>query len=112
MRNEHLRWPIGILFLTMTAGHVFGQQERVITNLVWEELSSADQLQSGELVVDESTGAQTLMISRSDSSPVLFPLIEILEPGIATNAYAIRGQIRYERVTGTGFLEMWKLLCR
>lgn len=108
MRNEHLRWPIGmILCLTLTVGNVFGQEERVIANLVWEEISDAEQLQSGELVTDKSTGEQTVMISRSDSSAVLFPLVEILEPEIASSNYAIRGQIRYEGVSGAGFLEMW-----
>jgi hypothetical protein len=41
-------------------------------------------------------------------STVRYPLVVIERPGVA-DRYAVKGRVRYARVRGTGFLEMWSV---
>jgi len=38
-----------------------------------------------------------------------FPLASIVVPDLGTTGYEIRGQVRYEAVAGTSYLEMWSV---
>jgi hypothetical protein len=97
---------IAVCFLMMFGTGV-AQEERTLTEVSWEEVAEAGRLTSGQTVVDEATGKQVLMVSHGGGGRGVFPLTEIVAPGVTKRHYAVRGGVRYEGVGGTGFLEMW-----
>ena len=44
----------------------------------------------------------------ANGSSIRYPLVVIEHPGVA-DRYAVTGRVRYERVLGTGYLEMWSV---
>lgn len=93
-------------FVLTTADRV-AAEDNVVSRIIWQELSDAGSLKSGEVVADEASGSQVLMIADDSGALRMFPLVEITDPQITARCYAIRGRVRYEDVGGAGFLEMW-----
>lgn len=58
-------------------------------------------------VVDDVRHGKVLHIERTETSPQTVRLATWKSPGIKTAFYAVRGQIRYDGVEGTGYMEMW-----
>lgn len=48
-----------------------------------------------------------ISVENKEKQPVSIPLWETKSRGIQTKCYAVRGQIRYHAVEGTGYLDLW-----
>lgn len=70
----------------------------------WESLSAGEL--PGKVIKDARVG-RVLRIERTEAAPQSVRLVTWKSPGLKTAFYAVRGQVRYEDVEGTGFLEMW-----
>jgi hypothetical protein len=77
-----------------------------VQEIRWDELQREGNLPTGSLV-PPSAGAifSSLKIEGSSGAPVTVTVIE--RPTIKGPRYAVTGQVRYEGVEGTGYLEMW-----
>ena len=78
-----------------------------VTTFQWEKLKAEEKLKSGEVVDGKEGQSSWLKIVNTDAGLRSIPLCVIDAPAITTPRYAVRGRIRYENVTGVGFLEMW-----
>jgi hypothetical protein len=76
----------------------------------WDDLKQQGQLSTGEVIPVDGPHANVLEIAHSGPGPADFQLVEITEPGITELQYAVSGQVRYENVTGTSYLEMLNYL--
>lgn len=76
----------------------------------WSELSEQGSLQAGEIVEQDGPHAGVLKIEHAGPGPAVIQLAEIADPGVTAQQYALTGQIRYDNVAGTGFLEMLSYL--
>ena len=47
------------------------------------------------------------MFENREDGPLTVPLVTIEQPGITLPAYALRGRLRYEEISGTAYMEMW-----
>ncbi|WP_395736049.1 hypothetical protein [Prosthecobacter sp.] len=52
---------------------------------------------------DDATG--TIEVTASDKAVI--PLLVDAQPNVGTHSYALKGEVKYEKVGGTGFLETW-----
>lgn len=81
--------------------------EETLLPLDWSDIKEAGRLQAGEVM--EEDGQEVLRIQRVAGDPQTgpVPVVTIHDPGITAATYALRGDVRYEAVTGEGYLEMW-----
>jgi hypothetical protein len=92
---------IGLVFGavgTCTAQQVLGEYE-------WPKLAQAGQLLSG--TTTSIDGRAVLKVVNTNNTPLRAQLIKLLKPGVTKKFYAIEGEIKYEAVHGTGYLETW-----
>ena len=82
-------------------------EERALRQSAWSDRADAGQLTSGQVVVDEATGEEVLTVTHPGGGPAVLPLTVIDDPGISAGVYGVRGRVRYEDVSGAGYLEMW-----
>ena len=87
-----------LLWLVSTAG---AQQTLVMYD--WHDLKQNHQLRGGEVVNGESD----LKIENTNDTPLQLHLFEIVGPPVSNTIYALTGQVKYDNVHGTGYLEMW-----
>lgn len=52
-------------------------------------------------------GQSVYKFQNTNDTPLQVKLLEIANPRLSTTAYAITGQVKYDNVQGTGYLEMW-----
>lgn len=71
----------------------------------WKDAEAEGQPLSGMLVTMD--GAIALKIENAGNAPLLSPILKCEWPVIAATHYAITGEVKYENVQGTGYLEMW-----
>jgi hypothetical protein len=78
--------------------------EQVISTFSWKELADAGKLTAGTL-----TGApdDALKVENRGPDAMSATVLSIVQPKITTDFYAVTGQVRYDKVEGDGFLEMW-----
>lgn len=57
----------------------------------------------------ELTPEGDLHLRSSARGGVTVTLVEIVDPGITRDRYAVEGRVRYEGVSGEGYLEMWSV---
>jgi hypothetical protein len=74
------------------------QAKETVVELDWDKTTPL----SGE-VVDGEVG----IVSTSGGGA--FPLAVIEDPSVGGTGYALEGEVRYDGVQGTGFLEMWSV---
>ena len=73
----------------------------------WNELQTRGQVSAGTILPPEAgTPFHRLKIEGS-SEPKRVTVLTIDRPEIAGPRYNLKGQIRYEAIEGTGYLEMW-----
>src|SRR5262249_55319860 len=66
--------------------------------------------QSGELLSGASVtmdGKVALKVVNTNDTPLQVQLLKLPKPGVTKQLYAIEGEVKYEGVRGTGYLEMW-----
>jgi hypothetical protein len=73
----------------------------------WKNLQQQHALLDGEVVMVD--GAAVLKIENTNDEPVRFQLLKITNPPVASLTYAVAGQVKYEKVQGDGYLEMWNV---
>ncbi|HEY1789501.1 MAG TPA: hypothetical protein VGJ73_15190 [Verrucomicrobiae bacterium] len=52
-------------------------------------------------------GQSVYQFENTNDTPLQIPLAKIMKPRLSTTAYAVMGNIKYDGVQGTGYLEMW-----
>ena len=74
----------------------------------WNELQQGGNVSNGTVLPPQSGAPfHQLKIAGSSSGPTRVTVLTIDRPGIAGPRYSLRGQIRYDTIEGTGYLEMW-----
>ena len=96
---------VSLLGLAWFPTSVFAEELRVFS---WSDPEIANRLSTGEVLPAEPPRkGEILKIENSTDSPNQIQLLEIKDLSITEPTYAISGDIRYEDVKGTGYLEMW-----
>jgi len=73
----------------------------------WNRLAAEGRLTGGMPV--ETDGRTVLKVENATDAPLQVPLLKIENPGIRSMHYAVSGEIKYEGVQGSGYLEMWNV---
>lgn len=82
--------------------------EEPLRDFHWPKLQQAGRLNNGTIVpAAGQTKFDSLLVENTQSTPAVITVLVIPDPNITKPRYAIRGQVRYEAVEGTGYLEMW-----
>ncbi len=71
-----------------------------VPDLSWSTLMNEGKIPAGELV------GESLKLENVGDQPKTFKLLVLPQPGITSPSYAINGQLKYDGVEGTGYLEM------
>ena len=72
----------------------------------WDELQRGGRLAAGSVLPPTAEAPfSSLKIDGGSGAPVTVVIIE--SPAVKGQRYAVTGQVRYEGVEGTGYLEMW-----
>ena len=97
------------LGLCALAGAV--QASEVVREISWSAVKNAVPGLPGEVrPAGAASPFEYLELRNNEASARTFPLLDLAPPGIARPRYALTGQVRYEGVEGTGYLEMWSAL--
>jgi hypothetical protein len=78
--------------------------EQVISTFSWKELADTGKLTAGTLT---GTPDNALKVENHGAGAMSATVLNIVQPKITTDFYAITGEVRYDNVEGDGFLEMW-----
>ena len=81
--------------------------DQPIASVNWGQLKDKGELTSGEVIRGNEGTPDRLKIVHPKTGSHSIPLCEINAPPIKTASYALRGTIRYQNVSGIGYLEMW-----
>jgi hypothetical protein len=74
----------------------------------WDELQRQGRALAGTLLPPGSgSPGHQLKVENTKSTPSTVTVLTIDRPPIAGPRYSLRGQIRYDNVEGTGYLELW-----
>ncbi len=91
--------------LLFVSRHEGAASEKPLREISWVALRDQGNLAEGLKL--QSDGSVSL---RAEAGQGLsLTLTEIVNPGITRDRYVVRGRIRYRRVVGEGYLEMWSL---
>lgn len=71
----------------------------------WNQLAKSGELLGGAPTTVD--GRTALLIQNTNDTPLQVQLLKIKKPPVKNTVYAIRGELKYERVQGDGYLEMW-----
>ena len=99
------RTLIGALILSFMLAHLCGAE--LVREISWTELAQSGRLESG--AVADSTEGAIWRVSREPGEPATLSIFSLNNPGVTRLTWAIVGEIRYEGVTGRGYLEMWNI---
>lgn len=75
--------------------------------LDWAKVGGADAPLGGE--VTNEAGRSALRVQNTNDFPLQVRLWTVEKPSITGSYYAVRGEIKYSRVEGDGYLEMWNV---
>ncbi|MBL9135256.1 MAG: hypothetical protein JNK85_05280 [Verrucomicrobiales bacterium] len=73
--------------------------------LNWEVLTNRGPASGGTVLAMD--GRAVLKIENPNDEPRQVHLLTLQEPGIQKSYYVVAGEVKYESVRGTGYLEMW-----
>jgi hypothetical protein len=79
--------------------------EQILTQYDWRQVAEAGQLSQGAVVTVD--GRSAVEISNTNATPLRVRVLTIQKPPVNKTFYAILGEVKYERVRGDGYLEMW-----
>ena len=88
------------LLFCIVAAMISSAAQGAAPDLSWSARRNAGALPEGELV------GESLKLENVGAQPKTFRLLVLPQPGITSPAYAMSGQLKYEGVAGTGYLEM------
>lgn len=74
----------------------------------WDELQKQGRLKAGTVMPpDSGSSGYQLRIEGTQPGPSSVTVLTIQQPHIGALRYRLSGQLRYDSVEGTGYLEMW-----
>lgn len=79
--------------------------QQVLAEYDWSNLAQARQLLGGEPTMID--GRKALKIVNTNDTALQVQIVKLVKPAITKKLYAIVGEVKYEGVRGTGYLEMW-----
>ncbi|MCC7375071.1 MAG: hypothetical protein IT581_10465 [Verrucomicrobiales bacterium] len=74
-------------------------------NLPWDQLPDRGASAGGQVVTLD--GRSVLKLENTNDEPRQVHLLTLPKPGITKSYYVVSGEVKYESVRGTGYLEMW-----
>lgn len=82
--------------------------ETIVREISWKALRETQEAPMGELVEGKKPGPiDVLKVENEGREPGTINVFRLDHPGITSFRYAVTGQVRYESVEETGYLEMW-----
>jgi len=82
--------------------------EEALEEFSWSKLKAEGRLKNGTVVPTDAGKAFESLAVRNEKSEVrVITVLTIDRPKITASTYALRGEVSYEGVEGTGHLEMW-----
>jgi hypothetical protein len=82
--------------------------EEVLREFSWSAVSRQGPSPAGEMLPAEAGASfEQLKVQNSEGQPRVVNVLTVERPAISSARYAITGQVRYDGVEGTGYLEMW-----
>jgi hypothetical protein len=97
---------VGLLVWSAT-----GLSEQIVSKISWSQLEREGKLKDARVLpADARTRFETIQIENMRAEPRGVTLLVLDKPGVTSSRYAVRGQVRYERMEETGYLEMWNFL--
>ncbi len=82
--------------------------QAAVHHFKWDELQKQGHVSVGTVLPPESgSSGHRLKIENSQPSPSSVTALTIDRPQIAGPRYKLSGQVRYDNVEGTGYLELW-----
>jgi hypothetical protein len=109
--NRFLSIPLTMLMMTTLPADnnnpvAKPADQSVVATVEWSRLAEAKQLpKAGSIEKDGETSV--LKIVRGPQDPQVVPLVTLEKPQLKEHSYRIKGKVKFEGVTGEGFLEMW-----
>jgi len=101
-----MKRSMGALVLCVLA--TCAQAADVLREISWASLKQAGALLGGEVrPADASATFEYLELKNTEPVARTLAVFKLDRPGITKSRYAILGEVRYEAVEGTGYLEMW-----
>ena len=103
-----------LLWLTATAAAhspVPGEQPLAVYRWEADAQNVAAASLAHQQIIDAppGMGGKLLKVGNPDDKPLLVNVRAITKPPITASVYQLRGEVRYEDVSGNGYLEMWSL---
>jgi hypothetical protein len=109
--NSGNKWKCGLAAVGLLAWACFALSEQKIAGVSWSQLEREGKLKEVRVhPADARTRFETLQIENLRAEPRSVTLLVLDQPRITASRYAVRGQVRYEQMEGTGYLEMWSFL--
>jgi hypothetical protein len=82
--------------------------EETLREIKWSDPNLRGKLTAGEVIEPNADCSfAQLRVQSSQNEKKTFTILTINDPCIKTASYALTGQVRYEGVEGTSYLEMW-----
>jgi hypothetical protein len=82
--------------------------EETLREIKWSDPNLRGKLTAGEVIEPNADCSfAQLKVQSSQNEKKTFAILTINDPCITTASYALTGQVRYEGVERTGYLEMW-----
>jgi hypothetical protein len=85
--------------------------QEALAKISWDaaaKIASATALAHEQILpAPAGKGGKILKISNPGSAPLQVTVLTIAKPHVTSDFYGLRGQVRYEDVSGDGYLEMW-----
>jgi hypothetical protein len=73
----------------------------------WNDLAQRHELSGGEIVSVD--GRTVVKVENTNGTPMTVSLFKIENPPVSNAIYQVRGRLKYEKVEGDGYLEMWNV---
>jgi hypothetical protein len=94
--------------LALCALAAAAQAADVVREVSWSSVKQGGASLPGQVrPADASAGFEYLVVTHPEAQARTFPLLRLDRPGVTKARYALAGEVRYEGVEGTGYLEMW-----
>jgi hypothetical protein len=105
------KWKCGLAAVGLIAWACFALSEQKIAGVSWSQLEREGKLKEARVhPADARTRFETLQIENVRAEGHRVTLVVLDKPGVTSSRwYAVRGQVRYERMEGTSYLEMWNV---